>query len=65
MFAIKVNEVDWELHEEGVDSLAWDDPHALTVIKTLSTQQSLGSLDIASSHFNPIGNLRVSRDVSD
>jgi len=40
MFAVKVDEVDWELHEEGVDGLAWDDPHALAVIKTLSAQES-------------------------
>ena len=40
VLSIKIDQVDGELHEEGVDGLAWDDPHPFPWTKAFATQQT-------------------------
>ena len=39
-FLIKVDQVDWELHEEGVNCFAGNDPHPFSARKFFAAKKS-------------------------
>src|SRR5690349_8045806 len=65
LLSIKINEIDWEFHEEGMDRLTRDNPESFTLGKTFTTEEPLTALRTAAGHFKVVRDLRISSCVPD
>lgn len=63
--AVQVNEIDGELHAEGVYSFAGEDPQTFSGPKPLTAQQTLSALRAVIRHFRAMGKLGVAGEVGD
>lgn len=64
-FAVKVNEVDGELHAEGVDGFAGPDPQAFSRPEFLASQQTLPALRAVIRNLHGMGEHRLAGEVRD
>jgi hypothetical protein len=65
MLAVQINEVDGELHSEGVDGLTGDDPQALPWRKPLAAKQAFPALGAFIGDFRTSGKHSLAREVRD
>jgi hypothetical protein len=64
-FAVQVNEIDGELHEECVDRFAGPDPQAFSRAEFLAPQQTLPALRAFIRNLHGMGEHRLAGDVRD
>jgi hypothetical protein len=64
MFAIEIDEVDGELHEERMHSFTWDDPHPFAWGEPLPAEKAFGTLRTATGHFSTICHYSTSGGIA-
>lgn len=65
VFAIEIDEIDGELHGEGVDGFAGDDPEALAGAQAGAAEQAFAAARGGAGKFYVVANLGVAGGVAD